>query len=596
MFFRHVVGKVQLYPYVHIVTWGLPKRYLGLLRIFNLPLEEFPHQYLTQYPEKFNSYEHQITKKSISPLQPNILTDDLAKPRNNTTEEKFEDEVHIDDFALVSKKRRRSRKKSLISIRVKLDDELKNLKRTNGKNFDKILSKCSRRSCFLVLEKCDSSKRDEYSLNFVNNTGYSKSYSKLLRKNLKKTKHSIGNSTNVNYAKPQKTLCSEFSEESIYPKLKRNENYLSETKINSGPTSNKLSQPNSNEPYNFSKKVESKEELDNNNQKRNMKMNTEDNLTNKNSQLAIPNHLIPYESLEKPLRNWPVITQLFDKDHIKTYKNYLESLSSKKEEEDEIQEIQEKDEIVSIDITEAKNFHESLKSSKLLKNFNETELSKKQTTVDKKNTPTTISRSSESSELPVNKETFAMFEKDSSTKNFDKLNRDFSETQFFIEKPIISSNYFIGSEKSTAGNGLQKLYTSRAYLLIGETDEESKNENKTKNFSDSKNVIKSSQSDSKANIRLLSRSMKTYESITSSAEEKTIYNIEEGYHEEDMSHNSLERSKIKSEKKIRGMKKLYIFNIVLALFVTVVLIIILFISFADASTINKVVGRYIRVY
>ncbi|XP_044760952.1 uncharacterized protein LOC123318405 [Coccinella septempunctata] len=591
MFFRHVVGKVQLHPYLHIVTWSLPKRYVGLLKIFNLPLEEYPHQLITQYSETLNSYELQVTKKSISPLQSKISTEDLGKPRENPTENVESEPATSSDSKPTRKKRKISKNKPVISIRVKLDDELKNLKRTNGKNFERILSKCSRRSCLLVLEKSKSSKREEYSLKFVNNTNLSKTYSKLLRKNRRK-RDSFVTATNT---KPNKSLSSEFSEENIHPIWKMNETFFSEHPQR--PLMNKLSQYQefNTKTMQFSRGREDKKEKfeseeSKTNQIKEDKITEKESKTghiNRNTALAIPSHLVPYEKpiQEEPLRHWPVITQLFDGKHIEIYKNYLKSLNTPDEEKEETQENdQEPDNIVAIDISQAKSFHENLTSSSIYRSGKTTKIGSLETKTANVEQPQEESESYKSSnvsttDLPTKKNNFV---KPSGNKK--------SNVIFLNETSQTPTNYSVINEKCTDTNdGVQKLYTSTAYLVIGETYEKSKNRT-TPN--DERNTINTSRSESLINTRLLSSSMKSYKSITENEDTKQILNIEKE-RDEELCKKQDEKTR-NSEKKLRGLRKLYFFNIVLAVFVAVVLGIILFISFADNSTVNGFVEKYIK--
>lgn len=540
------------------------------------------------------SYEPQVTKTSVSPLQPKLSADDLAKPRE--FEEEPSENAQVGQAASGEPPRgrgRKSKRKPVISIRVKLDDDLRNLKRTNGKNFDKILSKCSKKSCLLVIEKSKSPKRDEYSLNFVNNVSHSKPYSKLLRKNRTKRKSSVSESIPKDFTKTNHSLSSEFCEENIYPSPKINlTNFAQDNKIFSPYLKEEsFLNPLQNQHSNIKIKLDSTELKDIESVKQNNLVTEEKNTTiqkKENNKIALPTHLIPYEEKvleEKPFRNWPIITRLFDKDNIEIYKNYVNSLSSQKE-ENEKEEDQKKDdtnEIVPFDISEARAFHKTV-TSRQNEEMNEKETPKTET-ITIETILTEETGIFESSETPFGNET-------TRKKNLLKLSGDKTlETNFSIKKSIDSPGSFVISEKPCGNDiGSEKLYTSTAYLLLGEANADQNNGTQTNKFESENNATNS---ESSQNMRLLSLPMKTYKSISKNVDEESFYDCEKGF-SENSDQDSIERKRRNSEKKIKGMRKLYFFNIVLALFVIVVLAVILFISFADISTVDGIVANYIK--
>ncbi|KAK9879360.1 hypothetical protein WA026_004209 [Henosepilachna vigintioctopunctata] len=399
MFFRYVYGKIHQYPYLHIITWGLPRRYFGLLKIFNLQIEYQPQLFLKQYSDAFTDFEPPSTS-SVSSIQSSLIEPAPSTSKYNyvnkdENEEKEEPEVEQNENAVnnsSTRKRKRSRKKPIISIKINLDDDLKNLKtRSYSKNLDRILSKRSPKTHLLVIERSTSSKRDEYHLKIVNNNIInSHPFSKLLKKNREKRKFSSSFPISVDTPKStdvERIPSSNFTSENIYPLL--NKPLKPESSYLKSPYSNDNSYQKNDESNYFTDHISDKIKntnfqtvsnvgpIQNNVRKESLDCKN----TSNNYALALPSHLIPYEEQiteEKPLRNWPIITQLFTNSNFEICKNYLKSFTANDREDTEVPEANEnvQEENIKIDISPGIQYHNATKINTLInsKTFKQTEL------------------------------------------------------------------------------------------------------------------------------------------------------------------------------------------------------------------------------
>ncbi|KAL3280329.1 hypothetical protein HHI36_017818 [Cryptolaemus montrouzieri] len=574
MFFKYVYGKIQQYPYLHIVTWGLPRRYFNLLKIFNLQIPENPQQLLKQSSETFLEYEFPSTSTSpvVSTIKstPAVSTETLRILHHGN--ENKEKESKVSQSIPSSKSHRRSKKKSVVSIKIKLDEDLGDLKsRSCSKNLDKLLSNSNKKSYLLVIEK-SSNKRGEFSLSVVkNNTTYNHPYNKLLKKNRRKRNSLTSfNSKNMfpTEAEVEKLPSSNFSAENIYPpisnikSLNTSDTSFRETfqvmndNTKVGLNSETILKSNSTQ---FCSSISAeKEKLKSLSEKI-----LEPDVSTPNTALALPTQLIPYEkpsSEEKPLRHWPIITQIFNKSNLEITKNFFESLGSLNDENND-------------DLNE-----EALKDVKA-------EPAEKSSNKCPKYTLFGSNASFRASIGFIQEQQESVIE--SSNEPEDNQNQ---EAKIVLEiVPKKQKNLVICKEN---------LVTSSTHLSIDEEEDESKNDSEPKMFHNESWKIsypKYSLTDSLINMRLLSSSVKTYESITTPDSEEGNEHCDiikgEGYNDDNLEKGSINEP---IKKKSRKLRKVYITSFLIAIFISVVIGIILFIAYTDTGAVSKYLFKNIK--